>query len=322
LEVVVFGNFVLFVSLLLVVMGMALYLWPVPRVPFNTLYAKVDGKRSGSLLAFRSTHPAQSLVKSGARWDYVSFGQDKDTIVFLHGMTGAYDIWWNQLDALSPSCRVISVTYPAVDTLGKLAAGVLAILDAEKVEKATFVGSSLGGYLAQYIVARHPDRVSRAAFANTFPPNDLIAAKNKSLGKALPFLPEWLVIKTLRDSFARSVYPASGFDELTLAFLNEIGCGRMRKAQVIGRFNCVVEKFVPPDLAASGIPVMIIEADNDPLVEPSLREQLKQTYPAAIVHTLAGAGHFPYLNRVEEYTRLLKEFLTTETATRPSQPKG
>lgn len=318
MEVVVFGNFMLFVPLLLVVLGMALYLWPVPRVPFNTLYAKVDGKLSSSLLAFRSTHPVQSLVKSGARWDYVSFGAGKDTILFLHGMTGAYDIWWNQLEAMSPSCRVISVTYPAADTLGKLAAGVLAILDAEKVEKATVVGSSLGGYLAQYIVAKHPDRVRRAVFANTFPPNDLIAEKNKSLGKTLPFLPEWLVIKTLRGSFARSVYPASGNDELTLAFLGEIGYGRMRKAQVTGRFNCVVEKFTPPDTAALGIPVMIVDADNDPLVEEELRKQLKRTYPSAAVHTFAGAGHFPYLNRPVEYTGLLKEFLSTNTVARPS----
>ena len=172
------------------------------------------------------------------------------------------------------------------------------------------------------MVPPHPDRVSRAVFANTFPPNDLIAAKNKSLGKALPFLPEWLVVKTLRGSFASSVYPASGNDELTLAFLGEIGSGRMGKAQVLGRFNCIVEKFTPSDTAAPGIPVMIIESDNDPLVEPVLREQLKQTYPTAAVHTFAGTGHFPYLNRPDEYTRLLKEFLTTNTADSQSSQKS
>jgi pimeloyl-ACP methyl ester carboxylesterase len=71
-----------------------------------------------------------------------------------------------------------------------------------------------------------------------------------------------------------------------------------------------VEKFTPPDTAKLGIPVMIIEADNDPLVEQALREQLKRTYPAATVHTLRGAGHFPYLNKPGEYTRLLWEFLS------------
>ena len=54
---------------------------------------------------------------------------------------------------------------------------------------------------------------------------------------------------------------------------------------------------------------MIIEADNDPLVEEALREQLKDIYSSATVHTLSGVGHFPYLNQAETYTQLLLDFL-------------
>jgi pimeloyl-ACP methyl ester carboxylesterase len=298
----------------LVVIG--LYAWPLPRKGFEELYRDADPAAALSLRSYRSAHPARTLRIDGTAWEYLAFGDGPETILFLHGMTGAYDIWWNQMNALAASCRVISLSYPAVDTLGKLAKGALAILDAERVAQATVIGSSLGGYLAQYIVATHPDRVKRAVFANTFPPNDLIASKNKSIGELLPLLPEVLVVKTLRGSFATSVYPASGNDGLTLAFLNEIACGRMRKAQVLGRFKCVVEKFTPPDMAALGIPVMIIEADNDPLVEPELRARLKRAYPSATVHTFAGAGHFPYLNRPAEYTGLLTEFLSIGTTRR------
>jgi pimeloyl-ACP methyl ester carboxylesterase len=171
------------------------------------------------------------------------------------------------------------------------------------------VGTSLGGYLAQYLVAHYPERILSAVFSNTFPPNDLIAEKNKVIGVVLPFLPEWLVIDVLRGSFANSVYPASGNDELTLAFLNEIGSGRMSKAQVVGRYRCVVQPFVAPDPAALKIPVLIIEADNDPLVEKALREQLKSTYPSAEVRTLSGIGHFIYLNRAQAYTDMIATFM-------------
>lgn len=116
------------------------------------------------------------------------------------------------------------------------------------------------------------------------------------------------MIDVLRGSFAASVYPASGNDELTLAFLNEIGYGRMRKGQVVGRFHGVVEKFDAPDLSALNISALIIEADNDPLVELTLRKQLKEIYPSAEVHTFSNVGHFPYLNRPKEYTELLTEF--------------
>jgi len=299
------------VLLFLLIVIAAVYLYPVPRVPFDDVYANVDSAQSQSLQSFRAAHPAQTLKINGVDWEYVAFGEGDETILFLHGMTGAYDIWWNQMEALQNDYRVISVTYPAVDSLAEMSDGVFAILDAEGVKQANIVGTSLGGYLTQYIVANHPTRVLRAVFSNTFPPNDLIAEKNKSIGMALPFLPEWLVIDVLRGSFAASVYPASGNDELTLAFLNEISYGRMRKAQVVGRFYGVVEKFTAPDLNVLGIPVLIIEADNDPLVELVLREQLKETYPTAEVQTLSGVGHFPYLNRASEYTNLLVDFLST-----------
>lgn len=81
----------------------------------------------------------------------------------------------------------------------------------------------------------------------------------------------------------------------------------MSKAQLVGRYYCVIEKFVTP---TPTIPVMIIESDNDPLVELTLREQLKATYPDATVYTFSGAGHFPYLNHAQEYIQLLVDFLS------------
>ena len=297
------------IPLVLVMVIAGVYLYPVPRVPFDEVYAKTSKSESASLSAFRVNYPPKMLEVNNVEWEYLVMGEGEETILFLHGMTGAYDIWWHQLEALQADYRVIAVTYPAVNTLAELDAGVLSILKAEGVDKFKVVGTSLGGYFAQYLVANHPDRILRAVFSNTFPPNDLIVEKNKSIGAALPFLPEWLVIDVLRGSFASSVYPASGNDELTLAFLNEISYGRMSKAQVVGRFHCVVEKFEAPDLNTLRIPVLIIEADNDPLVELALREKLKVVYPTAEVQIFSGVGHFPYLNRASEYTKILEDFL-------------
>jgi maspardin len=296
------------VVLVLLVTLLAVYLWPVPRVTFYEVYAKVNPGVVASLQAFRVAHPVKVIEVDGMAWEYAAFGQGEETILFLHGMTGAYDIWWRVMEELQSEYRVISVTYPAVDSLEEMSAGALAILDAEDVDKTNIVGTSLGGCFAQYLMANYSDRILHAVFANTFPPNDLILEKNGTIGALIPFLPEWLVIDVLRGSFAEAVYPASGNDELTLAFLMEISYGRMSRAQVAGRYRGVVEKFTPPDPAALGIPVMIIEADNDPLVEAVLREQLKETYPSAVVHTMSGVGHFPYLKFPAEYAQFLREF--------------
>lgn len=293
---------------LLIIAGLSiLYLWPVPRVPFDALYAKVDPGIAYSLQSFRQANPPQRLQVDGVTWEYIATGEGQETILFLHGMTGAYDIWWQQIDALKEQYRIISVTYPPVQSLEGLETGVLAILEKEGVRDFNVVGTSLGGYFAQYLMAKHPERIRRAVLSNTFPPNDLIAEKNRVLGTLLPYLPQWLVLSVFRDNFRQTIYPTSGSDELTLAFLTEIGYGRMRKAQLVGRYYCAIEKFAVP---TPTVPVMIMESDNDPLVELTLREQLKATYPSATVHTFSGAGHFPYLNRAQEYTQLLVDFLS------------
>ena len=302
-------KWVLIVLGVLAVILLAIYLWPAPQKDFAELSDKVDPQTRQSLLDFREQHPETILTVDGQDWPYIAFGEGPETVLFLHGMTGADDIWWQQMEALAPDYRVISVTYPPVDTLDGMSKGVLAVLDAEGVDKATIVGSSLGGYLTQYLMTVSPERFERAVFANTFPPNDLLAEKNGGLIKILPFLPNWLVMKTLRGSIEDNVYPASGNSELVLAYMLEQVDGRMSKDQVIARAKAVIEPFDPPDPQALGIPVMIIEADNDPLVAQTLREQLKQTYPSARVETLHAVGHFPYLNEPVTYTDLLLSFM-------------
>lgn len=280
-----------------------IYLWK-PTQPDN-LFASAPIGKVASLEAFREDYPTTRLSLNGKDWEYLAIGESDKTVLFLHGMTGSYDIWWQQIEALKENYRVVSVTYPAVNSLAEMEAGVLAILEKEGVTKFNVVGTSLGGYFTQYLVSKHPDRITTAVFANTFPPNDIIKEKNGTLGAAIPYLPEWLVMDVLRGSFETSVYSASGDDEMTLAFLNEISYGRMRKAQVAGRYKCVVEKFEAP--ANTTIPLLIIEASNDPLVEEALREELKSTYPQAKVVTVDN-GHFPYIATPEFYTKQLMVF--------------
>lgn len=284
-----------------------IYLWK-PSRPAN-LYANAPAEQAYSLQAFRENYPPVHLTVAGNDWEYLVLGAGEETVLFLHGMTGSYDIWWQQIEALKKNYRVASVTYPAVNSLVEMEAGVLAILDKEGVEKFNVVGTSLGGYFAQYLVGKHPHRITTAVFANTFPPNDIIKEKNGSIGAAIPYLPEWLVMQVLRGSVETSIYTASGNDEMTLAFLNEISYGRLRKAQVAGRYKCLIEKFQAP--TNTSVPLLIIEASNDPLVEETLREGLKSTYPQAKVITVDN-GHFPYISTPEFYTQQLTEFWENE----------
>ncbi|MBI4771514.1 MAG: alpha/beta hydrolase [Chloroflexi bacterium] len=293
----------------LLLLALAVYLYPGPRPPFEHVYARVDPQTVAALRAYRAGHPPRRLRVDGSLWQYFALGQGSEAVLFLHGMGGGGEIWWQQMAALQDRYRVLAVTYPPLGELAALSHGIMAVLEAEGVGKFSVVGSSLGGYLAQFLLSRHPERIRRALLGNTFPPNDVFASRATPVWKLQPLLPEWFLMRFFRGVIAGQLYPASGHSALARATLLEQSYGGMSKAQFVARYRCVLEKFAPPDVQASGAPVMIVEADNDPSVPEVLREKLKETYPSAEVHTLHNVGHFPYLNQPEEYTALIERLL-------------
>ncbi len=291
-----------------VVLIAAVYLFPVSHRDALDLYDGTDKEPINGLAAFRKI-PTKTVTAEGHSWQYVVLGSGPKTIVFLHGMAGGYDFWWQQMNAFSRKYRVISLTYPPVDNLPGLGKGVVAILDKENVGQAIVVGSSLGGYLAQYLLATYPQRVEKAVLGNTFPKNDLYEEQNGGRVGLASWLPAWAVMSALRQNLFKQVLPASENNPLAKAQLLENTYGRMSKAQFLARYHCVIDKFEPVAGDESTIPLLIIESDNDPLVAADLRTKLKQYYTAASVHTFHGKGHFPYLNAKDEYNAVLGDFL-------------
>ena len=287
----------------------AVYVFPTPKKDALNLYTGADKIPINGLAAFRKL-PTQSVETQGNNWTYMALGKGPKTILFLHGMTGGYDFWWQQMNAFSPSYRVISVTYPPVDNLAELGKGIIAILDKEKVDSTVVVGSSLGGYLTQYLLATYPERVTKAVLGNTFPKNDIYEEQNHSRVSLATWLPEWAVMSALRQNLTKVVIPTSENNPLVGAQLLENTYGRMSKAQFLARYHCVIDKFQPIDGRQSAVPLLILESDNDPLILPELRMKLKQYYTTAQVHTFHQKGHFPYLNDPEEYNTVLRTFLS------------
>lgn len=296
-----------FIFIGIVVVFILLYAIPNPDKTFNDLYEGEDASAE-KLRQFRQ-QPLKTIAVNGETLNYLVTGSGTRTILFLHGMGGAYDIWFQQIEKLQTDYRIISVTYPPVRDLHSLAQGILSILDEEKTEKVLVVGSSLGGYVAQYLVARHSDRIEKAVFGNTFPPNTVIKDEYGNLARIIPLLPEGVVMYVYRQNILTKAYPASGYHALTNAYLLEQNYGPGKKKQLLARLHCVMDYFDPADRLP--FPVLIIASDNDNVVPDTLAASLYDVYPTASTYRFPDAGHFPYLNRPEEYTRVLKDFFAT-----------
>ena len=228
-------------------------------------------------------------------------------LVFLHGMAGDGSAWWQQLDFFKARYRVLAPTYPDARDLFNLAERVLAALGALGVERFAVVGSSLGGYLAQYLVRAAPERIAAAVFANTFPPSGEIVRRNRPLAALARFLPEAAIRAALLRQIERVIVPAGDGDPFLRYYLTE-NARRLRKGTLLSRWRAIQSRFEPPD---PEVPHLLVEATNDPLIPADLRAALAATYPRARRFVFEGGGHFPYLNRPEAYNAMLNDFLAS-----------
>ncbi len=287
------------------------YSFPLGSRTFPALARKlgVPEAEVEELVRFRKDHPPRQRMVQSVPWTHLVVGSGPEAVVLLHGMAGAYDVWWRVLPRLARRFRVLSVTYPAVETVEALARGVLALMDAYGMERATVVGSSLGGYVAQYLMHHAAARVARVVLGNTFPPEgrEVYQRQYGLLLRLAPWLPEAVVLAAFRQGYFFKVHPTSR-SPLLLAYLLEQSYVGMRKRDVIARGRCVLYAPRLPE-PPRHIPVLIVESANDPLIPPELRAALKARYPWAQVYTFRDAGHFPYVNQPAVYMEVLEGFL-------------
>lgn len=243
------------------------------------------------------------------QWKYYSGGNGSKCILFIHGMGGSYDIWWNQMHYFEPHYKVISYTLPnEINSLEGVESGIMAILGQEKIEKFIPIGTSMGGYITQYLLTKHPEKIEKAVIGNSFPPNDFIAKENAANRILIPLLPEYLVGKMAEGRLKKDIFPTSENNRLLEAFLLSVP---FSKKGLASRFDVVTDAFIatPEKPEVKAIPKLILESNNDPLITPDLRTQLKTLYPEAQVFTFHKKGHFPYINDMDTYNKMVNDFL-------------
>lgn len=101
-----------------------------------------------------------------------------DAVVFLHAFPLQAAMWDYQIEALEGSHRCLAVDLPGFGqspppeapdeaSMQGWATLVVDVLDQMGVDQATFVGASMGGYLAMAVLRHHPQRVRQLVLADS-----------------------------------------------------------------------------------------------------------------------------------------------------------
>lgn len=300
-------NFPYAIKFILLLLFISVYFIQVPKSKFTDTY-KTHDIYFEHMQQFKN-RKQKVLIHNDVQWKYYVSGKGKMTILFLHGMGGAAEIWWNQIIEFEKTYKVIAYTLPEqVHSLQAAENGILSILSKEGIDQFYVVGTSMGGYIAQCLMEKYPQRVKKAVLGNTFPPNELYQEKNDMKRKVAPLLPGILLWYIGKNQLKKEIVPAGGNNKLLEATLLSLP---FNKRQIIGRYDVVIDKFTPNQerKEITKIPKLIIESDNDPLIYPILRKKLKQLYADAQVYTFHNQGHFPYINAEKKYNEILHTFL-------------
>jgi pimeloyl-ACP methyl ester carboxylesterase len=177
------------------------------------------------------------------------------------------------------------------------------------------LGFSLGGFVAQALACWHGDELSRLVLVNTAFGGPKYAPPGMDVINALLAGPQG-------DTPLERGVDALRYD-VTAAFLREhrdvveriVACtleqpqpayAYQGQAAVGGSFNMEAE--------VRGIqnPTLVIVADQDRIVPPENGMELQKAIPGARLGTIVDAGHMVFLERPEEFSSAVTQFLKGE----------
>jgi pimeloyl-ACP methyl ester carboxylesterase len=256
---------------------------------------------------FAVRRPEQRILISGREWGYMAAGEAGPALLLIPGTLGRGDIFWQQIEALEGGARVVAVTYPRSGGVAEWASDLAELCGTLGFDHVTVLGSSLGGYLAQYFAAAYPHMVERLIAANTLHSVAGIAAR-PPYSSDLDNAP----IEELRTGFGRGLsvwqdaHPEQA--ELVDLLMAEVG-GRIPEPELRARLNALKHGPELPPLNLPRERIATIESADDPLITLPMREAVRERLKPSVAYRFESGGHFPYVVRPDLYVALLEEQL-------------
>ncbi len=256
---------------------------------------------------FAAAYPEKRRIVNGREWGAIQLGEDGPALILIPGTLGRADIFFQQILALKSQTRLLALTYPSSGGVAEWADDIIGLVRAEGLESAVVLGSSLGGYLAQYLTAAYPAEIGGLVAANTL-------ASVDGIDRSMPYSLDLIQapIAPLRQGFTDGLMGWTGPDhpyaELAALLLSEVN-GRIPEAELRARLNALKTAPVLPPQSLAKSAISIVESGDDHLIHPAVQAALKTALPHGRCFTFEWGSHFPYVTRPDDYTAMLSEVL-------------
>ncbi len=262
---------------------------------------------------------AQSLEANGIRINYrldarKNGDPDAPVVMLSNSLLSSYPMWDDQVDALTVDFQVLRYDtrgHGGTDapeepySIDLFVDDVVGLLDGLGIEKVHFVGLSMGGFIAQLLAVKYPDRVRSLSLCDTacvMPPASLW---NERIETAETDGVEALIAGTLGRWFT------APFRETGKEAVDKIS-EMIRATGAQGYVNCakairdMSQCHILGDIQS---PTIVIVGADDPACPVAAAEVLCEGILGARLHKIEAAAHLPNIEKKDEFNAILMAFL-------------
>lgn len=262
---------------------------------------------------------------------------DAPAMLFIHGWTGCWQHWVEQFGAFARDHRVVALDLPGFGgspmphdraiTIERYAATVVDLLDALDIERATIVGSSMGGGVSAQVALDFPDRVERLVLVSAsgvaprylgFPPALINHRANRRLLEAMfreSAIPTRLAYRLASRRRLRAAVlrwcvtdPSTLSGPICVELIS--GAGRPAAAAAV---VALASHDVSERLDGIDCRTLVLWGRKDRVVGFSCAERFAQAIPAAELVVFEDIGHLPFIEAPERFNDELRRFLAGDS---------
>jgi 3-oxoadipate enol-lactonase len=249
---------------------------------------------------------------AGARI-YYEVGGEGPAVVFAHGAGGNRMSWWQQVPCFEANHRVVRIDHrcfgrslcePEAFHPKHFPADLLAVLDAEGIDRAALICQSMGGWTGLRTALDHPERVHCLVLCGTpggvLTPDvaDAAARMGSRIGD---------------DGIQGNAALAPDFPkrEPALAHLYDAinGLNTAVEPTLLGRLFDDEGRIDPARLSALTLPVLFVAGGQDQLFPPEALRSVASLIANADFELLPESGHSTYFEEPETFNRIVGEFV-------------
>ena len=269
-----------------------------------------------------------SVDVDGARVNYVEIGEGP-ALVFVHGLSGCWQNWLEQIPHFSRTHRVLALDLPgfvhsamppweiSIPRYGELLDGFCGELN---VHSSTLVGNSMGGFIAAEASISQPDWVDKLVLVSAAgitharmrsEPAEVAARMAAATAPlALRFQKGSLRRPRLRWGAFRGVFHAP--HRMRPELLWEQYFGAVGAPGMVDAVRSLVGYDFTDRLERVDDPTLIVWGRNDRIVPPRDAEGYATHLGNSRIAVFDRCGHCPQLERPQRFNRLLGDFLRGE----------